>query len=72
MAAREGFARIRKVLAVISGLWVIACAAMFWSLTDAHTLGEFLFFLIVAAVPIAAVWGLVWVIEGFVLKKGRN
>jgi Na+/melibiose symporter-like transporter len=69
MAAREGFARIRKVLAVISALWAAACGAMFWSFTVEHTLGEFLFFLVVAAVPIAAAWGLLWVIEGFMLKK---
>jgi Na+/melibiose symporter-like transporter len=69
MAAREGFARIRKVLAVISALWLIACAALFWSVTDAHSPGVLLFFLIVATLPIGAAWGLLWVIEGFMLKK---
>jgi Na+/melibiose symporter-like transporter len=72
MAAREGFARIRKVLAVISTLWAAACVAMFWSFAVEHTLGEFLFFLFVAAVPIGAAWGLLWVIEGFMLKKDAS
>ena len=57
MAAREGFARIRKVLAVISALWVIACAAIFWS-WGAHSGELFLFCLTLAAVPIAVAWGL--------------
>jgi Na+/melibiose symporter-like transporter len=73
MAAREGFARLRKVLAVISILWLLACAAMFWYLTATHAPGEFFFFLIVAGLPIGAAWGLLWVIEGFMLKKdGRR
>lgn len=69
MAAREGFARTRKVLAVISTLWAAACAALFWFSTDEHNPSQFLFTLIVAAVPIGAAWGLIWVIEGFMLKK---
>jgi hypothetical protein len=69
MAACEGFARIRKVLIVIGTLWAAACVAMFWSITDQHSVGEFLFFLMVAAVPIGAAFGLLWVIEGFALKK---
>ena len=69
MAAREGFARIRKVLIVIGTLWAAACVAMFWSITDQHSVGEFLFFLMGAAVPIGAAFGLLWVIEGFALKK---
>jgi Na+/melibiose symporter-like transporter len=68
MAAREGFARIKKVLAIVGALWTIACAAMFWSWGD-HSGDVFLFCLILAAVPIAAAWGLLWVIEGFLLRK---
>jgi hypothetical protein len=67
MAAREGFIRLRKVLVVVSGLWLITCAAVTWSLVK--TPGELLFFLIVAAVPVASAWGLLWIIEGFLLKK---
>ena len=70
MAAREGFARLRKILWAFSLLWVILCGAMFWSLRAEHTLGKLFFFVIVAAVPIGTVFGLLWVIEGFVLKKG--
>jgi Na+/melibiose symporter-like transporter len=70
MAAREGFARIRKVLIVIGTLWAAVCVALFWYIADDHTVGEFLFFLIVAAVPIGAAFGLLWVIVGFALKKG--
>jgi Na+/melibiose symporter-like transporter len=68
MAAREGFARIRKVLAVISALWAAACVAMFWFWGN-HSGDVFLFCLFLAAVPIAGAWGLLWVIEGFMLKK---
>ena len=37
--------------------------------SDEHTVGELLFFVIVAAVSIGAAFGLLWVIEGFALKK---
>jgi hypothetical protein len=68
MAAREGFARLRRVLVVMSILWLIACAALFWSVGN-HTPVVFFFLLIVAVAPVAAAWGLLWVIEGFMLKK---
>jgi hypothetical protein len=36
-----------------------------------RTLWEVFFFALVAAIPIAAVWRLLWVIEGFAVKKDR-
>ncbi len=52
MSVPPGYARVKIVVAVFSVLWTAACAVMFWSMPDPSAVVTF--FLIVAAVPIAA------------------
>ena len=66
MAVREGFKRIRAVLAVLSVLWM---ASMVWLAVDAEFRGLWLF-LLFASIPVAVAWALLWVVEGFVVKAG--
>jgi hypothetical protein len=51
---------VSKVVGVFSALWIFGCAAMFWSMRHSSR-ALILFFLILAGVPIAAMWALVMV-----------
>jgi len=52
MSVPPGYARVKIVVAVFSVLWTAACTVMFWSFPNHSAVVTF--FLIVAAVPIAA------------------
>ena len=66
MAVREGFKRIRAVLAVLSVLWVVLMA---WLAVDSEFNGLWLI-LLFASIPVAVAWALLWIVEGFVVKAG--
>jgi len=51
---------VTKVVAVISALWAIACAVMFWSMHYSSRTAIF-YYLMLAGVPIALMWVLVMV-----------
>jgi hypothetical protein len=68
MAVREGFKRIRAVLAVLSVLWLVFIA---WALVVGAAASQWLkLFPLLGVLPVGVIWGLLWVIEGFVVKAG--
>jgi hypothetical protein len=56
MAERYTFPFVRKVLMVSIALWTVGCASMFWSMHNSSR-RLVVFFLILYAVPTAAIFG---------------
>ncbi len=57
MGAFKGFLPVKKVVAAFSALWMIACAAMYWSMHYSSWV-MIIFFVLLAGAPIAFMWGL--------------
>jgi hypothetical protein len=60
MARFEGYSNARKAVVASIVLWTIACAAMFWAMHNSSR-AMITIFLVVAGVPIAAMFGLLLV-----------